>query len=152
MIKDFSSRRIERLSCYTLVELLCVMTILAVLLSAVSLFFFDGSKICGETLRSADVNQEIALLRGKWRAFVKKCDGNFIVRDGALVSGNASASFENGKLILKSGNGNTEAPLQEKIKALFSVEKNEGLADCIVLSITLPDGKQRRIVACHESR
>ncbi len=151
MMRKTSSMKVTEIRRYTLIEILCAMSILALLISMVGIFFFDGSRICREAITRADAGTELAILRGKWRNFIGRCHDDIVLKDGILVSGNASASFANSKLTLSSENEKTEIPLPEKTRVLISVEKNEGLADCIVLSIAFPDGRQRRIVACNEN-
>lgn len=137
---------------YTLIEMLCCIGILAVLMNAAMLLFVDGTRICRDAIKNAELNQDIILLRKKWRAFIKECPGDFKIRDGILRSGGNSAKTENGKLILCGANGIKELVFPQNTGFEFRMEKFDSFLDCVVLTVSSDKNLKSRIVACYEKK
>jgi hypothetical protein len=132
--------------------MLCYIAILAVVMNAIMLLFVDGSKICGDAIKDADMNREMFLMRKKWRNFVQKCGGNFELReDGSLASSANFAKAEGGKLIFfADGEKREYSFFPSNMKFEFKIEKPELSAPYLVIEVS--DGKniKKRIVACYE--
>ncbi len=135
---------------YTLVEMICYMSILAVLMNLAMLLFHDGIRICSSAIKDAEMNEEVLLLRGKWRNFVDSCEAKFIIReDGSLSSSGALAKHEGRKLILTRSDSERRLFLPEGTEFSFKIEKNGEDPENVILYISRGKNFKRRIVAVH---
>ncbi len=133
---------------YTLVEMLCVMTVLAAVAQIPIMLFLQGGRACRETTQRVELSQQSMLLRRPWREFVAACTGEFeLGADGVLRAGAASASWNAGRLALTAADG-TKREYALPGKPEFSLERPPGLAECVVVEIAAAKMPRRRIVAC----
>ena len=136
--------------CFTLVEMLIVIAMLAVFMTAVMGFFHEGSKDCRTALKKADLNSDVIMLRKQWRTFISECTGNFEIREGVLRSGANFAKSEKGTLVLSANGKEKKFVFPENVSFNFITEKDDGLPDSVVVEIKSAEQHKIRIVACEK--
>lgn len=138
---------------YTLVEVLCVMSLLTVLMNATMLFVFDGRRRCREAMLHIEINQRSILLRKPWRDFIASLPAlPEIDVDGVLRSGEYHARLDGNTLVVTGDDGFGKFDIPSGIDLQFHIEEGLDGAHCAVLVIRAEKhGHQRRIVACFPS-
>lgn len=135
---------------FTLIELLVYIAVFATIMNMSVLFFFDGTKICGDAFKSSEISQNCFLVRKNWRGFVKKNQGNFKIEDGGIVSSSANfAKYESGRLTICSNGEKRIFVFPNGTICSFKIEEMEGLSPFAVLEINYKKTKNR-IVASYE--
>ena len=135
---------------YTLIEMLTVIAIIVVFMTAVMGFFHDGSKNCRTALKKAYMNSDATMLRKQWRTFVGGSPGSFEIRDGVLRSGANFAKSDKETLVLSSDGKERKFIFPVNASFNFSIEKDDGLPESVVVEIKSPEQHKIRIVACEK--
>ncbi|GEM_PF-3748932 len=151
-----------RRSYFNLMEMLVVIAILMIIFELAFQFFYDGSRLCRNSIEKAFSNQELQLLGGKFRNFIHgsqdwRQENGCLVSDwkiegNDLVAVTKKVYVEGSKLVFERDFGRTEIRLGENMQVNLRIEKTVFSANLAVLSLESMGKREAtdrtRIVAC----
>ena len=141
---------------YTLAELLAVLAIMSMLIALVGKLWHDGWIASHHATEQAENNQLVTILSRMWQQELRgTTSSEWEVTDAGFRSGKHEIRHDGNHLVFANADSAKRIRLPETAKCVFSIERNQGAADCAVLSLTLPawyfDQQRKntmRLVAC----
>lgn len=122
---------------YSLLELIAVCAVIAVLLTAVLQFFYNGSKLTRRFYNASVVNQEALIVKARLRAFVHGNDGVFSASENIVVfRDKARISIKGSDLLLEDGKEKRTLKLPKNTKLQLAIEDRNTKSERVVLKIT----------------
>ena len=127
-----------QISNYTLMEMLVIIGVLGLFLIAVAKFSFDANQRCTNVTRKILLNQEIKIIKDKWRNFIHQCreDIVFSAKENSLISGNRQAVIKENKLVLMVDGEKREYKIPSYLNAEIKLIKNPEFHEIAVLGFS----------------
>lgn len=142
---------------YSLIECLLVIAMLAFLMTFLIMFFNKGTKLCRQYSTRAYTNQQIMILKNKWRKFIHKSDGKLFStanKGNRFIAGTKSVEIQDHYIKFINAQKIESYKLSENINVNFKIENQpEQILAIMNLELSSPFlGDHRnevvRIVAC----
>jgi hypothetical protein len=151
--------RVREKSGISIIEMLTVLSICAVLLSASGRLFFDGWSASRNAVKHAENSQAVSLIIKQWQKELSKTDpDNWQVIDNVFYTGSSVISVKEQHLVFDRNSTARAIYLSSNADCIFSIERHDSLADCAVLTLKVESKYYRtikinniRIVACKDS-
>ncbi len=126
---------------FTLMEVLYVIGVLVLLFATTGYFLFKGARVCRQCATKAFASQQLLVLKGQWRKFVRASDGLFF----KVVDGGSGFSTNAGKVVFSDGSVVFTFPTGEKssyklakgMSVEFAVECND-TGSVAIMNISMP--------------
>jgi hypothetical protein len=143
---------------YTLIEYLIVAGMFLFLMTFMLMFFNKGTKLCRQFTSNAYNNQQILILKNRWRKFIhKQSKKDLFCKDhGKLFSAkNESVKIKDQYIIFSNKNKTSSYKLSKNMDITFKIEQNNDRPLAIMnikIISPFPGGKDEivRIVATPE--
>lgn len=121
----------------SLIELLTVVLVAGMIFALVGRLFTDGWWACrNATVRSND-NRLVVMAARQWREDLRKTDPSGWAVDGnTFHAGNSYIRRDPECLVFGDGRGSRAIHLAPATECVFAIERNAGLADCAVMTLT----------------
>ena len=133
---------------YSLLELLIVIGMLALFLTLVSSFFYNGMTLCRNFSSEVYSNSQILVMKNKWRKFVHQnpSAGMRVENDGSeiLFSDGRSIDFSERELTFHLADNRSEPfRVARRMKVSFDIEKSEN-GNLAVMNIEIVPSVKRK--------
>jgi len=152
-----SSRIQVKVNKYSLIECLVVIAMLSLLLTFMIQFFNKGTKICQQYSTRAHTNQQIMVLKNKWRKFIHKCNKDLLLtakKGNQFISGEKTVEVCDDYINFTNSTTTERYKLSKNMNVNFKIEnRNHQPLAIMNLEILSPLPKHRknevvRVVAC----
>ncbi len=147
-------KRKIRVKKFSLIELLVVISMIALLLTFIITFFNKGTKLCKKFSKKAYGNQQIMVLKNKWRKFIHNCDPGVLTTDKKrFISGEKSVVTTENHINFTVPEKTESYRLLKNMNVSFDIDYSTEIP-LVIMNIKFPSSfpgekdENIRIVAC----